>query len=196
MKKRNIILICIILAVLAFIVWYFVNEKNQHDRQVANYPVAYTELIKKYAEEFSLNPYLVLSVMRCESSLDPNAVSHRGAVGLMQLMPDTGAWAAHKLGLDDSYSEEVLTDPEWNIRLACWYIRFLCNRLGEDDKTVIAAYNAGHGNVQKWLENPEYASDGKLNVIPYEATEQYYEKVMAAYRNYTELYPDCFSSVE
>ena len=77
-----------------------------------NYPVAYTEHIKASASEFDLDPYLVQSIMRCESSNDPLAVSDAGAIGLMQIMPDTGTWIAHKLDLDSVYTEDMLYDPE------------------------------------------------------------------------------------
>ncbi|HPI23902.1 MAG TPA: transglycosylase SLT domain-containing protein [Spirochaetota bacterium] len=82
---------------------YLIHENALYQKALRNYPVAYTELIAQYAAQYELDPYLVQSIMRCESSNDPNAVSGAGAIGLMQIMPDTGAWIAHKLGLDDVY---------------------------------------------------------------------------------------------
>ena len=70
------------------------------------------------------DPYLVLSVMRCESSFRSDAVSHAGAIGLMQVMPDTGAWIAHKLNLDDVYTESMLYEPDYNVRFGCWFSPF------------------------------------------------------------------------
>jgi soluble lytic murein transglycosylase len=91
---------------------YLIYENVQYKRALANYPTAYTELIRQYSEEYELDPYLVQSIMRCESSNDPLAVSDAGAIGLMQIMPDTGAWVAHKLDLDDTYTEDMLYDPK------------------------------------------------------------------------------------
>lgn len=96
MKTVNIVLLVLILLIAIGIGGYFALERAAHERDLRNYPTAYTELVRSYAEEFSLDPYLVTAIMRCESSNDPNAVSKKGAIGLMQIMPDTGAWIAHK----------------------------------------------------------------------------------------------------
>jgi len=192
MRTANIILICLIVLLLAAFVAYRVQEIRAYEADLRNYPIAYTELIRQYAEEYDLDPYLVTAIMRCESSNDPAAVSHKGAIGLMQIMPDTGAWIAHKLDLDDIYQVDQLYEPETNIRFSCWYLRFLTNRLNGDRTCIIAAYNAGHGSVEKWLESPEYASNGTLHTIPFPETERYYHKVTTAYDKYRVLYPELY----
>lgn len=169
-------------------------ERVHYERDLRNYPVAYTEWISQYANEYSLDPYLVQSIMRCESSNDPAAVSDAGAIGLMQIMPDTATWIAHKLDLDDTYTVDQLYDPETSIRFGCWYLNFLQGRFGGDVMEMVAAYNAGHGSVEDWLADPRFSQDGKtLLSIPFEQTANYYEKVMAAYEKYTTLYPDLYS---
>ena len=188
----------IVLGSLVFLVavafgGYLIDQELQYQRALRNYPVAYRDLIKTYAAEYELDPYLVQSIMRCESSNDPSVVSDVGAIGLMQIMPDTGTWIAHKLDLDDVYTEHMLYDPETNIEFGCWYLHFLNGRFNGNVKQMIAAYNAGHGTVEGWLEDPKYASNGELTSIPFEDTARYYEKVTAAYENYTTLYPDLFS---
>lgn len=172
---------------------YLIYEEVQHQRALRNYPVAYTELIARFADEYELDPYLVQSIMRCESSNDPNAVSEAGAIGLMQIMPDTGTWIAHKLDLDDVYTQEMLYDPESNLAFGCWYLHFLSGRFHGNRKQMIAAYNAGHGSVEDWLNDPRFSENGELITIPFEQTARYYEKVTAAYENYTTLYPDLFA---
>lgn len=172
---------------------YVIYERVQYERALRNYPVAYTEFIKTSADEFGLDPYLVQSIMRCESSNDPSAVSDAGAIGLMQIMPDTGTWIAHKLDMDSVYTEDMLYDPETNVRFACWYLKFLTGRFDGDVMEMVAAYNAGHGSVEDWLKDPRFSLDGKLTSIPFEQTARYYDKVMAAYENYTTLYPELFS---
>ena len=193
MKKANIVLVCLIVATCLAIGGYLLYEKAQHEKDLRNYPVAYTDLIAQYAAEFSLDPYLVTAIMRCESSNDPAAVSKKGAIGLMQIMPDTGAWIAHKLDLDDSYQQQQLYDPAVNIRFACWYLRFLTNRLHQERTAIIAAYNAGHGSVEDWLSDPAYSENGRLNTIPFPETERYLEKVTTAYDKYIVLYPELYA---
>lgn len=194
MRTANIILICLILLLVAAFVLFRVNEIREYEADLRNYPTAYTDLIKQYADEFELDPYLVTAIMRCESSNDPMAVSHKGAMGLMQIMPDTGAWIAHKLDLDDSYQQEQLFDPNTNIRFSCWYLRFLTNRLDGNRICIIAAYNAGHRSVENWMEDPTYFSNGILHTIPFPETERYYEKVTTAYDKYRTLYPELYAN--
>lgn len=184
----------LIFAVAASFGGYLIYEEVQHQRALRNYPVAYTELIARFADEYELDPYLVQSIMRCESSNDPNAVSEAGAIGLMQIMPDTGTWIAHKLDLDDVYTQEMLYDPESNLAFGCWYLHFLSGRFHGNRKQMIAAYNAGHGSVEDWLNDPRFSENGELITIPFEQTARYYEKVTAAYENYTTLYPDLFAT--
>jgi len=195
MKTANIILMCLIILLIAAFMVYRTMEIRAYEEDLQNYPIAYTQLIEQYAREFELDPYLVTAIMRCESSNDPTAVSHKGAIGLMQIMPDTGTWIAHKLDLDDSYQQDQLYDPEVNLRFACWYIRFLTNRLDGDRTCIIAAYNAGHGSVEKWLKDPAYATNGTLHTIPFPETERYYKKVTTAYDKYRALYPDLYGTL-
>ncbi|HRX59281.1 MAG TPA: lytic transglycosylase domain-containing protein [Eubacteriales bacterium] len=193
MKTAVIVLAAVIALCCAAFGGYLIREHVLYERALENYPVAYTDLIQTYAGEYDLDPYLVQSIMRCESSNDPNAVSEAGAIGLMQIMPDTGTWIAHKLDLDDVYTQDMLYDPETNIRFACWYLNFLNGRFDGGVMKIVAAYNAGHGSVEDWLEDERFSSDGELTVIPFEQTARYYEKVMTAYENYTTLYPDLFT---
>jgi len=172
---------------------YLIYEEVMYQRALRNYPVAYTELISQYAKEYELDPYLVQSIMRCESSNDPTATSDAGAIGLMQIMPDTGTWIAHKLDLDSVYTQDMLKDSETNIEFGCWYLRFLNGRFSGNVKQIIAAYNAGHGSVEGWLNDPRFSENGELTTIPFEQTARYYEKVTTAYENYTTLYPNLFT---
>ena len=188
-----IVLGSLIFAVVASFGGYLIYEEVQYQRALRNYPVAYTELIAKYAKEYELDPYLVQSIIRCESSNDPTVVSDAGAIGLMQIMPDTATWIAHKLDLDAVYTQDMLKDPETNIEFGCWYLHFVSGRFHGNVKQMIAAYNAGHGSVEDWLNDPRFSLNGELTTIPFEQTARYYEKVTAAYENYTTLYPDLFS---
>lgn len=155
------------------------------------YKLKYPELIKLYSVEYSLDPYLVASVIHIESSNKKDAVSSAGALGLMQVMPETGKWIAGKLAVEP-FSSDMLFEPELNIRFGCWYLEFLTERFKQDRFLVLAAYNAGHGNVEKWLKDPLLSKDGQLTDIPFRETKNYVEKVQRAYEKYKRLYKNSF----
>ncbi len=152
------------------------------------YRLAYVEEIQTYAVEFSLDPCLVAAVIHTESRGNASAVSPKGAVGLMQIMPATGAWIAEKLEIA-GYTEAALTRAPENIRLGCWYLRYLIDRYG-DETLALAAYNAGPGNVDKWLADERYSANGALTNIPFPETANYVVRVQKAYGKYMELYDD------
>lgn len=163
--------------------------KGEMERRT--YKLEYPGLILQYAEEYRLDPILVASVIHVESGNRREIASPKGAVGLMQIMPATGEWIAEKLNMKD-YKEDMLTDPEINIQFGCWYLRFLQDRFQNTDE-VLAAYNAGQGNVQKWLSNPGLSDDGvTLSQIPFKETEQYVERIQRAYIKYRSLYKDAW----
>ena len=173
------------------------REKQQEERrrleaeaaERAQHPLYYGDLITLYAAEQSLDPALVSAVILCESSFDPRAESRLGARGLMQLMPDTAEWVAHKYKEDGAgYSFDKLYDPETNIRYGTWYLGYLSRRFDGDATKIVCAYHAGQGNVDSWLKNPQYSADGvTLDVIPTQDTATYASRVLRArdvYRKY------------
>lgn len=196
MSKAIKVLIIIIAVLLLAFAAYVGYSHIMHQKDLREYPFRYVSLIREYSEKYSLDPYLVLSIMRCESSLESDAISPKGARGLMQIMPDTGEWIAHKLDLDDIYTEEMLFEPERNIEFSCWFLNFLSGRFDKNMNQIVCAYNAGHKTVQNWLENPEYAAEGELTKIPFPDTEKYLNRVLTAYSKYRELYPELFDAVE
>lgn len=145
------------------------------------YPLAFKDEIRQYSAEYGQDPYFVSAVICAESGFDETAVSHRGAIGLMQVMPDTGAWAAEKIGMEN-YSADMLAQPDVNIRIGCWYLSYLNEKFGGDTDKIIAGYNAGPGKVDEW------AGDGELSDIPYPETENYLKKVTINYQIYKGLY--------
>ena len=142
--------------------------------------------------EHALEPAYVAAVILAESSYNPEAVSSADARGLMQLLPSTAEWIAGKLG--ESYSEDSLFQPETNIRYGTWYLSYLSRRFDGDATKIVCAYHAGQGNVDAWLKNPQYSSDGvTLDVIPTEDTATYAGRVLRArdvYRKYYFPVPD------
>ena len=187
-KRIGLILAAVVaLAVLAFTLTHIVGRVL--DKRT--YRLAYPALIEQSAEAYALDPYLVAAVIHVESGNRPAVVSSAGAVGLMQIMPTTGEWIAGKLRVE-AYEEDSLCDPGMNITMGCWYLRFLLDRYDQDQNHALAAYNAGQGNVDKWLSDPAYSADGVLTNIPYEETDRYVEKVTRTYEKYKDLYTDTF----
>lgn len=151
------------------------------------YPLKYREMVEKYSEMYGLDPLLVMSVIRVESMFRPDAVSPKNAVGLMQIMPGTGKWAADKLKLE-GYSDNKLFDPDTNIHIGCWYLAMLHKEFGNTD-VALAAYNAGSGNVSQWLSDGRYSKTGvTLDIIPFRETESYVKKVKESFKIYKKLY--------
>ncbi len=118
-------------------------------------------------------------------------VSRSGAIGLMQVMPETGEWIAGKLN-KTGFTAEDLKDPDTNIQFGCWYLRFLLDRYSSNQTHAVAAYNAGHGNVDAWLMDPSVTTDNMLTNIPFPETDDYVEKVLRAHEKYEELYTNIF----
>ncbi len=186
--KRFIPVLALLLIVVGVAGYYLSRALEKK-----TYTLAYAAEIQTSAGEFGLDPYLVASVIFVESNGRAEVISPKGAVGLMQIMPDTGAWIAGKLDLSE-YTEASLVVPAHNIRLGCWYLRYLLERY-ENRENALAAYNAGPGNVDKWLADENYAKDGRLTNIPFEETANYIERVAWAYDIYTELYHDEFEEL-
>lgn len=180
-------MICIILLLVGVIAALYLSRLLE----LREYSLEYRDTIAEYAQEYSLDPYLVAAVIHCESSGDPNAVSRSGARGLMQVMPATGTWIAEKLEIGN-YDDDRLFEPELNIRFGCWYLRFLSERFDGNLINIIAAYNAGQGNVEEWLKDASISSDGQLEDIPFDETAKYVKKVQRACQKYMELYPESF----
>lgn len=158
---------------------------------VKNYifPIKYEEYVIKYAEEFEVDPLLILSVMKAESNFINDANSHKNAKGLMQMVDDTAIEIADELGIVYFIPDPQLYDPEINIQFGTYYIDKLLEKYDGNIELTLASYNAGMGNVNKWLNNKEYSSDGKsLDYIPFGETKKYVDKVQTYYNIYKYLY--------
>lgn len=151
-------------------------------------PIRYQDLITVYSSRHDLDPFLVAAIMKVESRYQPDAVSSKGARGLMQLMPDTGRWAAGCLGIE-GYSDDFLFEPEVNVRIGAWYLRQLLNQFEGNLTVALAAYNGGPSNVEKWLSGGRWSgSIDDLEQIPFGETARYVDRVTRAYRLYLRAY--------
>ncbi|MHB0976753.1 MAG: lytic transglycosylase domain-containing protein [Candidatus Aquicultorales bacterium] len=179
------IVLLVVLGILALV--FYPTLKRGVERVF--YPLEYTELIDRAAGEHDLDPYLVAAIIFEESKFDPAVRSKAGAVGLMQIMPETGRWVAAQQG--ESFDEKDLVKPAVNIDIGSWYLRYLKGKL-ENEDLALAAYNGGLDNVDKWMRLGEEPSV-TLENIPFRETREYVERVKASRTKYRELYPDIFN---
>jgi soluble lytic murein transglycosylase-like protein len=138
----------------------FTMESTTLVERAASLPPSLTSA----AARAGLDPALVLAVIEAESGHDPEAVSTKGAVGLMQILPETAALMG--------FAE--VADPATNLEAGCRYLASLIDRFGGDVELALAAYNAGPGAVRRWGAIP-----------PYRETREFIARVRAAYRNAT-----------
>ncbi len=184
-KKKTIIITVIVILIILFGVIFGIQLKKIALEKA--YPLKYLDIISKYSEEYSLEPSFVASVIYVESRFDNDAESHKGAIGLMQLMPDTAEWIAGKMKIKD-YDVDMLKEPDLNIEMGCWYLEFLNQRFNSEE-VVLAAYNGGHNRIKQWLDDEQLSDDGEtLKDIPYKETDDYVQRVEDAKEKYEELY--------
>jgi soluble lytic murein transglycosylase len=153
----------------------------------ARYPFPYFKEIQQWSVSRQLNPLLVTALMRQESRFQPKIKSVVGATGLMQVMPATGAWIAPQINLD--FKKLNLEDPTDNIMLGTWYLDHTHQQYNNNSMLAIASYNAGPGNVAKWLRTiPKQDPDDFVEAIPFNETKNYVRQVFGNYWNYLRLY--------
>ena len=153
--------------------------------QQAIYPFPYFTQIDRWSQQFRLPPALVIALIRQESRFEPEILSRSGAVGLMQVMPDTGAWIASKRGIR-TYS---LKHPEDNINFGTWYLDYTHNSFQNNSLLAVASYNAGPGAIARWVRQKGLGdADEFIENIPYAETRDYVPKVFGNYWNYLRLY--------
>lgn len=180
-KRRWPVRILCILLVLALIL------AGGYAYLLVRYPLEYEDMIRTYAAEFDLEPAFVAAVIWAESSFRAEIQSGAGAVGLMQIMPETGAWIAGKLELAE-FSRQQLTDPSINIRMGCWYLAYLERRFDGHTLSMLAGYNAGPKNVEKWQAQLPEGSVLQAEDIPFAETQQYVQRVERVQKIYERLY--------
>ena len=146
------------------------------------FPIRHLDVIKANAGNFE--PAFILAVIHAESSFRPNVVSHRGAVGLMQIMEPTGEWIAQMIDIPE-YDASMLFDPEINIIIGSYFLNWLWQYYDGNIQLILSGYNAGIGNVNRWLQDERFSEDGKtLSYIPFLETRNYVQRVMQRQRIY------------
>ena len=178
MRRLGLVALLLATAVAGVAVWTVRTEPEWY--QQLRYPLRYETIVRTHARNYDLSPTLLAAVIYTESKFDADARSGAGAIGLMQLLPETAKGIAlrtggHKFVVTDLY------DPEINVRYGSWYLRNLLDRY-DDVPTALAAYHAGQGNVDEWRR----AGVG----IQFPETRDYVDKVLDAQRVYEDAYAD------
>jgi peptidoglycan lytic transglycosylase len=168
----------LVLAVAAVGAWVVQAEPDWYLR--ARYPLEYEQILRTHGGNHDLDPALVAAVVYVESRFDPNAESEAGAIGLMQLLPDTAEGIALRTG-GSEFVVADLRDPDINVRYGTWYLEHLYEHY-DDMRLALAAYHAGQGNVDEW----QRIGAG----IAFPETRQYVSRVLELARLYKRVYGD------
>jgi len=159
---------------------YLQNPGTPDFLQRVRYPLEYQQYLRAHARNYGIEPALLAAVIYQESKFDAQARSKSGAIGLMQLRPATAHGIAIRTG-GSGFRTSDLKNPEINIRYGSWYLQHLFRKYG-DERLVLAAYNAGQGNVDRWRANGQ--------AIQFAETRAYVERVEDLKR----IYRDAWSS--
>ena len=177
-KKLLIILVAIISLIIVAICINKLMIKLLYKKE-------YSEYVSKYAQEYGVDENLIYALIKAESNFDANAISNKNAQGLMQLMYSTAKDVAKKSGIE--LTEENILEPETNINIGTKYISTLLEKY-ECVEVALAAYNAGSGNVDKWIANGTIKADGSdIENIPFKETNTYVRKIMRDYEIYSKF---------
>ncbi len=171
---------------LSFLIYFLTMFEPVQKKYL--YPYPHQDVVEMYAAKFHVDSTLAASVILNESKFQNDVHSHRGAIGLMQLMPDTAKWISEQIDEPD-FSVDQLHDPVTNIRYGVWYLSSLQDEFQGNAILMLAAYNAGRGNVQQWMLEYGWDMDfHDIEQIPYEETRAYVRSVLKNQIRYQELY--------
>lgn len=180
-KKMLIILLSILIFICLFKIFRVqdILKKNI-------YPNKYEGYVESYSQKYNVEKNLVFAIIKAESNFDENAISNKGATGLMQIMPSTANEIAKNIKID--YNEIDLKKADTNINIGVKYISILIEKYGNKE-VALAAYNAGTGNIDNWIEKGIIKKDGTdIENIPYKETNNYVRKILRDYKIYMNLY--------
>lgn len=183
-RLKNILLVLIIIFIAYFIVFHILGAKELIMKMI--YPKKYEQYVNKYAKEYSIDELLIYSIIKTESNFKEEAISSSEAKGLMQLMENTAIEVANEI--EENITKEKIFEPDVNIKIGTCYFSTLIQKY-EDVGLALAAYNAGMGRVDEWIEKGIIKVDGSnLENIPYKETNMYVRKILNCYEVYKELY--------
>jgi soluble lytic murein transglycosylase len=176
----------VVLGIVALLAVLIASEVN-HAVSKLGLPLTNAEVIRKQASEKHLDPALIAAVIYAESKFSPQK-SSAGAEGLMQILPETAYFIAHRSG-GTRFTASDLATPSINVAYGSYYLRYLLDHYDGNEMLAVAAYNAGLANVDRWVARAR-AEGGKLTVaeIPFPETQAYVERVLSAQQDYRSAY--------
>jgi soluble lytic murein transglycosylase len=184
LSKEKIKAVLCLLLLLVISVIIIVNSISLVLQTV--YPRRFSAIVEENAQEYNLDVALLYALIETESGFDENAVSSVGAKGLTQITSETFEWLQMKKG--ENHNDSALFSPEISVDYGAYFLSILIEEFG-DTKTALAAYHAGRGIVNEWLNDERYSADGKtLDNIPYEDTAAYTKQVLKVRERYCYLY--------
>ena len=185
--KNKKLAIAIIVTIFIIFVFLFLFR---NDLLKIIYPRKYEEIISTYSEKYDVEDNIIYAVIKAESNFDSSAISNKNAIGLMQLMEQTAIEIARKNDIEFNYNnaKEELCDIDKNINIGTKYLSILMEKY-QNKEVALAAYNAGIGTVDNWIEKGIIKKDGSdIENIPYKETNNYVRKIIRSYKIYQELY--------
>ena len=185
-RRRRRVLAVVAIAATAFVVILTAPLFRKAVTEF-NLPLTNADVIRQQAAEKHLDPALIAGVIYAETKFDPRP-STAGAQGLMQILPQTAEFLAHKSGAT-TFTVADLGTPQVNIAYGSYYLRFLLDHYGGKTVLALAAYNGGEANVDRWIADAR--RDGRqmtIKAIPFPETRAYVQRVLHAQRQYRHTY--------
>ncbi len=182
--RRGLVLLALVLLALAVVIIAPTVDKVT---QKIVLPLQHTDIIRQQAKAKRLDPALIAAVIYAETKFVPRT-SPAGAEGLMQILPATASFLAHRSG-GTAFTEADLATPQVNISYGSYYLRYLLDRYGQQTVAAVAAYNGGGTNVNRWIARAGgHPGDLRAADIPFTETRAYVKKVLGAQREYRRSY--------
>lgn len=185
MKNKKIFIIIIAILIIVVFLGIFKNKILK-----IIYPKTYKEIVSVYSEKYNVEENLVFALIKAESNFNSEAVSHRDAIGVMQIMEETAKDVANKnsIKIENENIKQELLKIDNNINIGTKYLSTLLEKY-KNKEIAVAAYNAGIGTVDGWIQKEIIKSDGSdIENIPYKETNNYVRKILRDYKIYEKIY--------
>lgn len=188
-RHRRLYAAASIVFLIGLAVLLFFGLRGGYDTYIrSTYELEHSDVVMQACEDFGMTPSLVYGIIRTESGFDERAHSVADARGLMQVTQTGLEWAQIRTDEFDNVTVNDLYDPVINIRCGVYLLSLLFEEF-DSEQAVIAAYNAGIGNVEEWLTDPAYSDDGiTLHTVPFEETRNYIKRVTSSKGIYQQFY--------
>ncbi|MEA2480741.1 MAG: soluble lytic murein transglycosylase [Thermoleophilaceae bacterium] len=186
LRRRRAALVVAMLVGLSAIVLVAARDSVEEAVRSITLPLKHQDIIRQQAADKNLDPALIAAVIYQESKFE-DRTSHAGAKGLMQLLPSTAHYIARKSG-GTAFESGDLATPRINIAYGSWYLRYLLDHYGGNERLAIAAYNAGETNVDRWVRSAGGPQGFQTDEIPFPETRTYVTNVEQRKGQYRDKY--------